>query len=265
MNTTASLTNLMLQTGMSRNQISLLAGKGVYSSASLANMLGKQRSFDQLMSLDFQSMQSIDNLANLIHAGMPNTGVPKAQMKNMEWGTQWAGAPAPGHLSYGGEAKGSIENLVRVLSGGAVGDTNYVNNRANATNFSNFLQGTTQQGNNIAGGQIGGAPTNDLANFIQSLQQQQHTQQQGNNINYSNILQNMASGNAGGTSLLQNSNNQNIGGSNDLMNMLNQSAPSTGNFSQQQSFNPFMQQLNPQFGGISQGNPMMQFLAQAGK
>jgi hypothetical protein len=266
----ASLTNLMLQTGMSRNQISLLAGKGISSSASLANMLGKQRSFDRLMSLDFQSMQSIDNLANLIQAGMPNSGrVPKAQMKNMEWGTQWTGAPAPGLLSYGGGAKGSIENLVRVLSGNnRLGDTNNVNSHANATNFSNFVQGATQQGNNLAGG----APTNNLTNFIQSLTQQQHNQQQDNSVNYSNIIQNMASGDVGGNSLLQNNNaniasgaNQNLGGSNDLMNMLNQSASSAGHFSQQQSFNPFMQQLNPQFGGPSQGNPMMQFLAQAGE
>jgi hypothetical protein len=261
----------MLQTGMSRNQISLLAGKGISSSASLANMLSKQRSFDRLMNLDFQSMQSIDNLANLIQAGMPNTGrVPKAQMKNMEWGTQWTGAPAPGLLSYGGGAKGSIENLVRVLSGNnGLGDTNNVNNNhGNATNFSNVVQGATQQSNNLAGG----APTTNLTNFFQSLTQQQHNQQQDNSVNYSNILQNLASGNVGGNSLLQNNNasivsgvNQNLGGSNDLMNMLNQSASSAGIFSQQQSFIPFMQQLNPQFGGASQGNPMMQFLAQAGE
>ena len=46
------------------------------------------------MSLDFQSMQSIDNLASLIHAGVPNQ-VPKAEMKNMDWGSQGVGNSVP--------------------------------------------------------------------------------------------------------------------------------------------------------------------------
>jgi hypothetical protein len=261
----------MLQTGMSRDQISLLAGKGLFSSASLANMFGKQRSFDELMRLDFQSMQSIDNLANLIQNGMPDTGrVPTALMKNVEWGTQWAGAPAPGPSTYGGGSKGSIENLVRVLSGdkNMMGDTNNVANNANATNFANFIQDTAHPGHNLAGG----APSNDFTNFIQSLTQQQHNQQHVHNANYSNILQNIASGNVGGNSLLLDKNanivsgaNQNLGGSNDLMNILKQSGPTAGNFPQQQGVNPFMQHLNSQFGGTSHVNPMMEFLAQAGE
>jgi hypothetical protein len=271
-NPNVSITNPMLHSGMSRDQITLLAGKGISSSVSLANMFSKNRSFDQLMSLDFQSMQSIDNLANLIQS-MPNTGrVPKAQMKNVEWGNQWAGASAPGPSLYGEGAKGSIENLVRVLSGdnNVMGDTNNVRNNANATNFTNYLQGAAHQGNNLAGDQM--APSNDLTDFIKSLTQQQHNQQYGNNSNYRDILQNMASGNVGGNSLHQNKNsnivsgvNQNLGGSNDMMNIPNQSGQSAANFSQRQSFNPFMQQLNTQFGGTSHGNPMMQYLAQAGE
>lgn len=261
----------MLQTGMSRDQLSLLSGKGLFSSASLANMFGKQRSFDELMRLDFQSMQSIDNLANLIQNNMPSAGrVPTAQMKNVEWGAQWAGAPAPGPSTHGGGSKGSIDNLVRVLSGdkNIMSDTNNITNNANATNFTNFIHDQAHQGNNLAGG----APSNDFTNFIQSLTQQQHNQQHVNNANFSNILQNIASGNVGGNSLLLNKNannvsgaNQNLGGSNDFMNMLKQSGSTAGNIPQQQGFNPFMQQLNSQFGGANHLNPMMQFLAQAGE
>ncbi|KAL7528183.1 hypothetical protein ACHAXR_002312, partial [Thalassiosira sp. AJA248-18] len=192
MNTNASITNLMLQTGMSRDQISQLAQKGISSSTSLANMLGKQRSFDQLMSLDFQSMQSIDNLANLIQAGMPNQArIPKAQMKNMDWGTQGmqgnplgnnaaaAGLLAGGNTAAGNNMKGTIENLVRTLSANSQSNMsaqNANNNMANATNFGNFLQNATQQGNNLGGGGGGGGGggnANDLSNIIQSLQQQQ--------------------------------------------------------------------------------------------
>ena len=250
-----SITNLLLQAGISRNQISMLTNKGMSLSTSLANMLGKNGSFDQLMSLDFQSMQSIDNIANLIQG---NARLPTAQMKNMEWGNQWGGGGngAPSfNNGAGGNNKRSIDNLVKALSGG-LGDSNNnavnnANNLANSTNFSNFIQATKQGNNNLAG-----APTNDIAKYIQSLtqqQQQQQNQQQVNNMNYSNILQNMASGN------MNRNVNQNMGG-NDLLSMLNQSSPqSMNNFpQQQQNFNPFMQQL-----GLNQ-NPMMQLLAQGG-
>ena len=249
-----SITNLLLQAGISRNQISMMTNKGKSSSTSLANVLGKNGSFDHLMSLDFQSMQSLDNLANLIQGNA--SLLPTAQMKNMEWGGN--GAPAPGLSSFngagGGNNKRSIDNLVNALSGGMGNNNNNAannsNNLANSTNFSNFIQATKQGNNNLAGG-----PTNDIAKYIQSLTQQQQNQQQVNNMNYSNILQNMASGN-------MNNVNQNMAGS-DLLSMLNQSSQSMNNFpqpqqQQQQHFNPYTQQL-----GLNQ-NPMMQLLAQAG-
>ena len=250
-----SITNLLHQAGISRNQISMMTNKGKSSSTSLANVLGKNGSFDQLMSLDFQSMQSLDNIANLIQGNA--SLLPTAQMKNMEWGGN--GAPAPGLSSFngagGGNNKRSIDNLVNALSGGMGNNNNNAannsNNLANSTNFSNFIQATKQGNNNLAGG-----PTNDIAKYIQSLTQQQQNQQQVNNMNYSNILQNMASGN-------MNNVNQNMAGS-DLLSMLNQSSQSMNNFpqpqqqQQQQHFNPYTQQL-----GLNQ-NPMMQLLAQAG-
>lgn len=254
-----SITNLLLQAGISRNQISMLTNKGMSSSTSLANMLGKNGSFDELMSLDFQG---IDNIANLIQG---NASLPTAQMKNMEWGNQWGGggngAPAPGLSSFnngvGGSNKRSIDDLVKALSGGLGNSNNNAvnnaNNLANSTNFSNFIQATKQGNNNPAG-----APTNDIAKYIQAQQlqqQQQQNQQQVNNMKYSNILQNMASGD------MNRNVNQNMGGS-DFLSMLNQSSQSMNNFpqqqQQQQNFNPFMQQL-----GLNQ-NPMMQLLAHAG-
>lgn len=229
-----SITNLLLQAGISRNQISMLTNKSMSSSTSL----GKNGSFDQLMSPDFQSMQSIDNIANLIQE---NASLPTAQMKNMEWGDQWGGggnsAPAPGLSSHNNGAgrnnKRSIDNLVKVLSGGLGNSNNNVNNannRANSTNFSNFIQATKQGNNNLAG-----APTNDIAKYIQSLTQQ--NQLQVNNMNYSNILQNMTSGD------MNRNVNQNMGGRESLS-MLNQSSQSMNNFppqqqQQQQNFNPF--------------------------
>mmetsp|Transcript_2603 Transcript_2603/g.5594 ORF Transcript_2603/g.5594 Transcript_2603/m.5594 type:complete len:817 (+) Transcript_2603:172-2622(+) len=288
MNKNNSITNLMLQTGMSRDQISQFAQKGISSSASLANMLGKQRSFDQLMSLDFQSMQSIDNLANLIQAGMPNQvsglggRIPKAQMKNMDWGTQGGatgmGNGAPAGLLPSSGVQGSLENLVRTLSNNSAGAApNNLNNQANATNFNNFLQlqNATQQGvnNPLAGaaGQAGGSSTNDISNILQSLTQQQNQQQQmNNNLSYSSLLQGMAAGGMGSTASMLPNNmsqglNQNAGGSNDFMNMLNQSAAASVG---QNNVNPLMQQLtNDSFGGglqnaSSQNNPMMAALAQ---
>lgn len=77
-----SMNSLMLKTGLSRNQLTQLAQQhnstrnnaadaaaAALSSTSLSNMIQRKNSFDALMSLDFQSLQSIDNLANLFQAG----------------------------------------------------------------------------------------------------------------------------------------------------------------------------------------------------
>ena len=77
-----SFNNLMLK-NLSRDQLSHLAREGGLSSASLSNMLERKNSFDALMSLDFQSLQSIDNLANLINkGGAPPASVPSSGMQN---------------------------------------------------------------------------------------------------------------------------------------------------------------------------------------
>ena len=267
-NNNNSLANLMLATRMNPEQLSQLSQKGISSSASLANMLGQQRSFDQLMSLDFQSMQSIDNLANLIQAGMPNQAglqgyVPTSQKKNMDWGS----------LSSATGVNQSIENLVRTLSahsggsGGSGGNGNAARsaNQANATNFNNLIQNPSGLNNSLNLGQAGGpSSAQDFSNLLQNLaqqqqnqQQQQQQQQQNNaNVNFNNLLHSMAAGN-NNSNFLQNANNtntfqqqnlnQNAGGGNNLLNMLNQSMSGGTNLPQAQNnnnnLNPLMQQL----------------------
>ena len=289
MTNTASLANLMLQTGMPPDQISQLAqGGGIASSASLANMLGKQRSFDQLMSLDFQSMQSIDNLANLIQQGMPNQGAglrgtpARSQMKNMDWGTQGNNnnnniAAPQAILNQAGMGGSSFDALVRTLSatthstansgqsgGSGSGGSAFSNTQRtqpNATSFGNLLQNA--QGG-LAGGQGAGLSTSaqDFSNILQGLTQQNQQQQQGNaNVNFN--LGMAAGGNNPGL-------NQNAASGNMFLNMMTQQMAGGNNMAQHQqqnNLNPLvMQQLaagNAQFGGqTNQVNPMMALLAQ---
>lgn len=207
-----SINNLMLQTGLNRDQIAQLASTQMTSSASLANLLGKQRSFDGLMSLDFQSMQSVDNFANLIKAGLPNQ-VPKAEMKNMDWGSQGMtntvpAAPAIGVANNPG-LRGSIQDLVRTLSGnrnssaGSGGSAGHgfafpaaqgsYSNQANA-NFgplmpnSNLLQAQPNLGHllqgNLGGATIGGGGSgNNLGGSGSNLQSLLQNLQNSNNNN----------------------------------------------------------------------------------
>lgn len=202
----ASINNLMMQTGLNRDQIAQLASHQMTSSASLANLLSKQRSFDGLMSLDFQSMQSIDNLANLIQAGMPHQ-VPNAERRNVDWGSQGLTntmPPAAG-LQGSGSMQGSLENLVRTLSGNrnvsaasavsggfsgfgvaqqgsyaAQANANFGNIMPNSNllqmqppsfnaNLGNLLKGIGNNTGAVVGGG-GGSSGNDIQSLLQNLQ-----------------------------------------------------------------------------------------------
>jgi hypothetical protein len=91
----------MLKTGLSRDQLSQLArDRGLGSSGSLGNLMSQQKSFDALMSLDFQSLQSIDNLANLIQTGgVGGLNVPISGMKNADFGAILSAASSRNNLS----------------------------------------------------------------------------------------------------------------------------------------------------------------------
>jgi len=158
-----SMTDLMLKTGLSRNQLSQLAREHQRnSSASISNMMERQSSLDALMSLDFQSLQSIDNLANLIQAGN-SSQVPRTGMKN--WSSD--GNNSTNHLSSVAASLGAnnninnvplsqqipseskMESLIRTLSNGALGNKLQGNAGSNAT-FNNLLQ-NVQGMNNVDG------------------------------------------------------------------------------------------------------------------
>ena len=150
-----SMTNLMLKTGLSRDHLSQLVRDHRNSSNTLSNMMERQSSLDALMSLDFQSLQSIDNLANLIQTGRGNQ-VPRSGLKN--WSSE-SGNNLPdsvgnsnGNLSNLANARrlqseGRMENLIRSLSSGNVANRGQANGGSNA-NFNSLLQ---SMHNNLGG------------------------------------------------------------------------------------------------------------------
>jgi hypothetical protein len=150
-----SMTNLMLKTGLSRDHLSQLVRDHRNSSNSLSNMMERQSSLDALMSLDFQSLQSIDNLANLIQTGRGNQA-PRSGLKNWssESGNNLAASveSSSGNLSSLANARrmqseGRMENLIRSLSSGNVANRGQNSGGSNA-NFSNLLQSMQ---NNLGG------------------------------------------------------------------------------------------------------------------
>ncbi|CAB9512008.1 expressed unknown protein [Seminavis robusta] len=177
-----SMNSLMMKTGLSRDQLSQLARDKGLSSASLTNMMERQNSFDALMSLDFQSLQSIDNLANLIQTGGAGQ-VPEGGMKNWSADSRSnlaaaaAAAGSTGNLSNAARrlaSAGRMESLLRSLSsagnlgnelGGGSGDANKntterASGNSNA-NFSSLLQSMQSNLNNFGGG---GGSTTDFLN-----------------------------------------------------------------------------------------------------
>lgn len=100
-NADSSMNSLMLKTGLSRDQLSQLArDRGLGSSGSLGNLMSQQKSFDALMSLDFQSLQSIDNLANLIQTGgVGGLNMPISGMKNADFGAILSAASSRNNLN----------------------------------------------------------------------------------------------------------------------------------------------------------------------
>jgi len=161
-----SMTNLMLKTGLSRDQLSQLVRDHRNSSTSLSNMMERQSSLDALMSLDFQSLQSIDNLANLIQTGRRNQ-VPRSGLKNWQSDSNTsannlaavsAQIGSNGNLSNLADARrlqseGRMEKLIKSLSSGNVRGQN---NGGSNTNFNNILQ--SMQNN------LGGNSSNNLLN-----------------------------------------------------------------------------------------------------
>jgi len=139
-----SMNNLLMKAGFSHEQLSQLAREGA-SSASLKNMMERQSSFDALMSLDFQSLQSIDNLANLIQTGAQGNN-SESDMKN--WSADLAAVAGSGsnnNLSSLASARrlasaGHMESLLRSLSSGNVNKADGTSNGGSNANFNSVLQ-----------------------------------------------------------------------------------------------------------------------------
>jgi hypothetical protein len=170
-NHNSSMNNLMLKTGLSREQISQLALDRGLSSGSLSNMIQRQNSFDALMSLDFQSLQSIDNLANLIQNGGTQPHVPESGMKNADFG--FSQAASRHNAAAQGNSSGDLSSAARRLAS------------ASAGRMESFLRNFSS--NNVRGGDNSGASSASLAAHMQS-----HGGGGGGNMSAASLL---ASGN----------------------------------------------------------------------
>ena len=186
----ASIDNLMLKTGLSRDQLSQLA-----RDQSLSNLMERQSSFDALMSLDFQSLQSIDNLANLIQTGgSSKQDLPKAGLKNWDGGNHGGGSDSSPNLAAAAAAGGTggnlpnratrevtMENLLRSLSsnnvkkdgggagtGGDLGTSNAdFNQLLKSLQSTNSLAGAGASANNLFGSMSGTSAMN-LASMLRT-------------------------------------------------------------------------------------------------
>ena len=157
----SSINNLLLKSGLSRDQLSQLARDGGMSSASLTNMMDRQSSFDALMSLDLQSLQSIDNLANLIQSGSAMPGsIPQAGLKNADFSNIGGSSNPSFYGNSGGMADlanarrlasiGRMESLLRSLSSQNVNkmSSNSSGGGGSNANFNNLLQSMQNNLNN---------------------------------------------------------------------------------------------------------------------
>lgn len=150
----ASMNSLLQKAGFSRDQLSQLtrggnAVDGGISTGSLSNLVQRQNSFDALMSLDFQSLQSIDNLANLIQSG-GGGNVPESGFKNADFGLD-ALTHAQRRLASAASSS-RMESLLRNLSQSNVGgqqhlnDGSSINDSFSSANLSNLLQSMQRHG-----------------------------------------------------------------------------------------------------------------------
>lgn len=167
-----SISNLLKSSGLSHSQLSQLAREQARQSStnSLSQMIERQSSLDALMSLDLQSLQSIDNLANLIHNKSGANAISKGGMKNSQWNSNGganvsnsnlatlAALQSSGNLSSRNLVNdGRMESLMRTLSNGNVRNSLNNGGGSNAT-FNNLLQSMQ---NNLNGD---GNTKNNLSN-----------------------------------------------------------------------------------------------------
>ena len=185
------MNSLMLRTGLSRDQLSQLArDRGIGSSNSFGNLMNQQKSFDAFMSLDFQSLQSIDNLANLIQTGgVGGFNLPISNMKNADFDAILSAASSRNNLnaanansshvgtsdsdqdfSNAAQRLASVASsnrmsaLLRNLSNNNVSSNNPVNGDTSNATLSNLLQSMQANINQLNG--RGNSSTASLFNHM---------------------------------------------------------------------------------------------------
>jgi hypothetical protein len=191
-----SMNSLMLKTGLSRDQLSQLArDRGLTSSGSLNNLMNRQKSFDALMSLDFQSLQSIDNLANLIQTGGVSGGglnMPVSGMKNADFGAILSAASSRNNLNPSSPPRTSEHDF-----------SDAAQRLANA-NSANRMDALLRNLSNSNVPSSGGGDTSNaaLSNLLQSMQANLHQLNgQGGNVSTSSLFnQNGMNGNGNSAS-----------------------------------------------------------------
>ena len=176
LSTNPSLNNLMLKAGLSRDQLSQLARERGLSSGSLGHMMNRQNSFDALMSLDYQSLQSIDNLANLMqnssHHHFPETGMKNADFGGMTSNSFAAAAASSGDLSSAARrlaSAGRMESLLKNMS-----NSNMRGGDGSSATLSNLLQ-STGAGNLSAASLFNAANSASAASLANLLRQDSST------------------------------------------------------------------------------------------
>lgn len=209
------MNSLLLKTGLSRDQLSQLARDRVLpSSGSIGNLMNRQNSFDALMSIDFQSLQSIDNLANLIQTGggvSSNNNMPASGMKNADFGAMLAAMNSRSELNNNNNANTSDADLASVAR--------HLANAASNSRMDALLNNLSSNNNNNGLGGLGGregdsSSSATISNLLQSIQ---------GNMNPFGA----ASSNPSAASLLNNYNASNLSSGNGNV---NQSAVNFANF-----------------------------------
>jgi len=207
----SSFGDLMMKSGFSRDQLSQLARERGLSSASLSNMAsnldGRKNSFDHLMSLDFQSLQSIDNLANLIQTGVgPKKHQPSSGLKN------WSADQNGSGLNNGSNrfsSNASLSNAARRLASQNNFESlmrNLSNNNMNRMGANGDDFGRDGNGNSSGGssGNNDGSSTANLQSLLQSMNN-------GGNTSMSSLLGGNNASAASLANLLQRADNSSTG------------------------------------------------------
>ena len=173
----SSMNNVLLKSGLSRDQLSQLAREGGVSSASLSNMMDRQSSFDALMSLDLQSLQSIDNLANLIQSGSALPG------QNPQNGLQnWSAGDSSSNLAGAGASNGSSgNNLSDLASARRLASVGRMQSLLRSLSNQNMNKSSSGGGSGSSGGGGGGGGGSN-ANFSNLLASMQNNSS-GNSVN----------------------------------------------------------------------------------